>query len=663
MADAYRDQNSVPTLIASSNVDGKTPVRVWADPVTHRLLVDVTSGSDTVFSPYTYLITNDSGTYNAYNGVTNTLDFSDTNFDVVMAAVIAAIGTTPALVEFGIGSFTTITGISMARGNIKLQGQGMGVTTIQLSASATDSTAILKIQATNVASGYALTANAVAGALTLTMSAPDAANLAAGDYIILRSNLDIDTEIPGRKQGDLYIVKSVSGTTVTLGVSTNGMNVRELFTTANSAAVDKLVFYENVSIEGISFTDLATSRSNSLVGGQTDFRYIYNLLIKDCSFRHMFYAGTRLFQTWHSRIEGCDFRDIFDTTPTQNTFYGIEVRGASSDTVICGNTFHNMRHGVTQGAGSSGVLAGRTRNLVIDGNSSSSTATAHFDCHQGAETVVISNNSCTGDDGAANAIQTRSNACITGNVILGILGKGISLFGAASGSTVSGNYIKGCTDGITVDSGVTDCQICDNIITQTGAGYPISFVSTVSAIGGTDSIVSGNYIYGNVTTTYGIAIDSSSNVLITNNKIKTSTAVRILTTNSTGTNVIVQNNFLSGLGGTPFQNFVASPTHMIIGNFGYNMKGAAGAVIATPFSAGAGNVTNTASTNAAPTSATLYTNVTSPKTYTVSGGTVSEIAINGIASTAAIGGVFNLGIGDTIKITYTVAPTVVVTIS
>ncbi len=40
MANAYRDENDVPTLIASSNVDGQTPVRVYADPVTHRLLVD-----------------------------------------------------------------------------------------------------------------------------------------------------------------------------------------------------------------------------------------------------------------------------------------------------------------------------------------------------------------------------------------------------------------------------------------------------------------------------------------------------------------------------------------------------------------------------------------------------------------------------------------------
>ncbi len=47
MTNAYRDENSVPTLIASSNVDGKTPVRVYADPVTHRLLVDAASGGGT----------------------------------------------------------------------------------------------------------------------------------------------------------------------------------------------------------------------------------------------------------------------------------------------------------------------------------------------------------------------------------------------------------------------------------------------------------------------------------------------------------------------------------------------------------------------------------------------------------------------------------------
>ena len=44
MAEAKRDNNHVPTLIAVSNVDGTTPVVLWADPTTHRLLVSSDGG-------------------------------------------------------------------------------------------------------------------------------------------------------------------------------------------------------------------------------------------------------------------------------------------------------------------------------------------------------------------------------------------------------------------------------------------------------------------------------------------------------------------------------------------------------------------------------------------------------------------------------------------
>jgi len=39
MENASRDENSVPTLLGASNADGKTPVRIYADPATHRLLI------------------------------------------------------------------------------------------------------------------------------------------------------------------------------------------------------------------------------------------------------------------------------------------------------------------------------------------------------------------------------------------------------------------------------------------------------------------------------------------------------------------------------------------------------------------------------------------------------------------------------------------------
>lgn len=50
MTNAYRDENSVPTLIGVSSVDGFTPTRAKVDPTTGRLLVDLSAGSGTVTS-------------------------------------------------------------------------------------------------------------------------------------------------------------------------------------------------------------------------------------------------------------------------------------------------------------------------------------------------------------------------------------------------------------------------------------------------------------------------------------------------------------------------------------------------------------------------------------------------------------------------------------
>jgi hypothetical protein len=47
MANAYRDENSIATLIAASSADGETIVRVTADPTNHALTVDDnTTGTD-----------------------------------------------------------------------------------------------------------------------------------------------------------------------------------------------------------------------------------------------------------------------------------------------------------------------------------------------------------------------------------------------------------------------------------------------------------------------------------------------------------------------------------------------------------------------------------------------------------------------------------------
>ncbi len=44
MSDSHFDSNHVPTLLGTSNADGATPVTIYADPVTHRLLTSATTG-------------------------------------------------------------------------------------------------------------------------------------------------------------------------------------------------------------------------------------------------------------------------------------------------------------------------------------------------------------------------------------------------------------------------------------------------------------------------------------------------------------------------------------------------------------------------------------------------------------------------------------------
>lgn len=58
MGDAKRDANYITTLLAVSNADGTTPVTLYADPTTHRLLVSLSAAVS---------VTTPSGTVNASN--------------------------------------------------------------------------------------------------------------------------------------------------------------------------------------------------------------------------------------------------------------------------------------------------------------------------------------------------------------------------------------------------------------------------------------------------------------------------------------------------------------------------------------------------------------------------------------------------------------------
>lgn len=99
--DAKRDQNDVPTLLGVSSSDGTTIVRLYADPVTHRLLTDV-SGGGGVGTYYTV-----SGTIDGAN-VTFTIAVQVTSDFLLFLARQPQMLTTDFTYVAGVGT-TTIT--------------------------------------------------------------------------------------------------------------------------------------------------------------------------------------------------------------------------------------------------------------------------------------------------------------------------------------------------------------------------------------------------------------------------------------------------------------------------------------------------------------------------------------------------------------------------
>lgn len=77
MATGYHDQNHTPTLMGTSSADGKTPVVLWADPNTHRLLTSAGGASITVYTETpSGLINGSNTTYTTLHTITSIFSFA-----------------------------------------------------------------------------------------------------------------------------------------------------------------------------------------------------------------------------------------------------------------------------------------------------------------------------------------------------------------------------------------------------------------------------------------------------------------------------------------------------------------------------------------------------------------------------------------------------------
>jgi hypothetical protein len=558
------------------------------------------------------------------------------------------------------GVYTITSTIQITISNVQIQGEGMGITVFMGDSSMTANTPALDIYNSAVGTARVLLVDTARGDLTFKVSPIDAASFTTGDYILLYSNKGIDTESPAKHAGE---IKQIIGVDAVGGVITVDDQIFDTYTVADSAGVVRITTLQNITLSDFSVTTQAAT--SALTSGFTHFRFVENLQIQRIEVHDAFNTGIHVQSVRNAKISDCYVHHINDVTPPRNEHYGIVIGSASQNVSITGCRFSHTRHAITTGGTSGTNQNGVPRNIVVANCTSMLTDTAHFDTHQPAENVTFIG--CVADGGVsptstAYGFQMRGRNCsIIGCSVLQAVGRGIMLFGpVSSGATIAGNMIANvkAQPGGTLGVGIhlagpeTPGSIATSNHTIIGNVIKNCDGSAIANGGlNSDILITGNIIENTNQVVAGAAIQLSdaARVLITQNNINGTRQNPAIAMLGTSDEWHIIQNYFSNVGTTPLS--LSGTGSVLTNNFGYNPIGA----VPNPWPANGGDLINNVAGNPSPQSGTVYTVRQTPKTIIISGGTVSQISING-AGTGLVAGVFKLGIGETIAINYQVAP-------
>ena len=144
----------------------------------------------------------------SFAGVDFVTDGTDDNVEIQAAidAVVAAGGGT-VLVKAGTYSLTS--SLTLTASNVRIVGEGMGVTNLVCAASVTGDSPALAIGDSVTGSDLFLTASTAVGDSSITMSPTNTAALCVGDWLLLKSNRQVDSENSSKFAGELHYVTSV----------------------------------------------------------------------------------------------------------------------------------------------------------------------------------------------------------------------------------------------------------------------------------------------------------------------------------------------------------------------------------------------------------------------------------------------------------------------
>ena len=313
--------------------------------------------------------------------------------------------------------------ILIQQSNVHLQGEGMGITNIVAAATMTTTPAIrvYNQQAGNV---LPLLADTAKGDTSTTLTPANAAQLTAGNYVLLFSNKQVDTEDPQKHAGE---VKQVEAIDTAAGQITFDDQIYDGYLVSDGAAAARITMLQNITLSDFSVTTLAPFYTGN--EASISCRFIDNLQIKRVELHHTYVAGMQLLSVRSSNIAECYVHDIRDKQPAANVHYGIVVSAASQNVSIAGCRFSHTRHAVTTGGASGALENGVQRNITVSNCTSMAADTAHFDTHDPAENVSYVGCVAIGGKPAALEVvgfQMRStNSSIIGCSVLQAIGKGI----------------------------------------------------------------------------------------------------------------------------------------------------------------------------------------------------------------------------------------------
>jgi Right handed beta helix region len=511
-------------------------------------------------------------------------DGTDDNVEIQAAidAVVAAGGGT---VFIKAGTYSLSASLTLTASNVRIIGEGMGVTNLVCAALVIGDTPAIAVGKGATGSDLSLTASTAVGTSSITISPPDAATLHVGDWLLLKSKKQVDSENPSKFAGELHYVTAVdSGTGV---VNLNDVILDAYLTsTPDSAQVRKIGMIKNVALKDMSVTSLA--RCSDLSRGFINFRFVENLQVTRVEMHHAFHS-MQLHSCINSRVTDCYIHHINDVKPKNdrdaNLRYGIWIAAASQNIAVDGCRFAQCRHSITFGTEGGTDGNGIQRCVTVSNCVSMQTDTSHYDTHEPCDGISFVNCAAIGGrpfggSGAVVGFQSRGkNVVISGCVIKDIPGRGIMLFNAEStGTIVTGNTITNIKradgkDGIGIfldSSGPSRHVITDNVIRDcdshaiSGAGRSRDIVIANNLIDNCPAALSG----ASVVLSDAQRISITGNTIISNRFNQVSRPVQMADKSDKWT--ITNNQFYNNGNNNPA---LVGTNNSVFNNYGVNPQG------------------------------------------------------------------------------------------